>query len=87
VALAAPTLWTDICIMEYDSEETKEAAHIYLERSKACPIFLTCLRTLTSPFQESSRTWSSRERNVGRGSLSSLGTTWSQTLCSPRWNP
>jgi hypothetical protein len=41
VALAAPTLWTDIRIVEYGSEETKEAARIYLERSKACPIFLT----------------------------------------------
>ena len=41
LALAAPTLWTDIRIVEYDSEETKEAARIYLERSKACPIFLT----------------------------------------------
>ena len=41
MAIGAPTLWTDICVLEYYSEEVKEAARIYLERSRACPIFLT----------------------------------------------
>ena len=41
VALCAPTLWTDIRIVKYDKEDTKEAARVYLERSKMCPIFLT----------------------------------------------
>jgi hypothetical protein len=41
VALGAPTLWTDIRIVQYDTEETREAARVYLERSKTCPIFLT----------------------------------------------
>ena len=41
VALCAPTLWTDIRIVEYNTKETREAAHVYLERSKTCPIFLT----------------------------------------------
>ena len=41
VALGAPTLWTNIRILEYCTEEAKEAARIYLERSKTCPIFLT----------------------------------------------
>ena len=41
VALSAPTLWTDIRVMNSDTEETRNAPHIYLERSKTCPIFLT----------------------------------------------
>ena len=41
VALGAPTLWTNIRILEYYTEEKREAARIYLERSKTCPIFLT----------------------------------------------
>jgi len=41
VAIGAPTLWSDIRVLGYHTEEAKEATHIYLERSKACPIFLT----------------------------------------------
>ena len=41
MALGAPTLWTDIRIVQYGTEETREAARVYLERSKTCPIFLT----------------------------------------------
>ena len=41
VALGAPTLWTDIHLVQYDTEEIREAARTYLERSKTCPIFLT----------------------------------------------
>ena len=41
VALDAPTLWTDIHIVQYDTKEIREAARTYLERSKTCPIFLT----------------------------------------------
>jgi len=40
VALCAPTLWTDIRLVQH-TEKTREAARIYLERSKTCPIFLT----------------------------------------------
>ena len=41
VALDAPTLWSNIYIMKHYTEETREAAHINLERSKICPLFLT----------------------------------------------
>jgi len=41
VVLGAPTLWANIDVPEYHTEEAKEAARIYLERSKTCPIFLT----------------------------------------------
>ena len=41
VAIGAPTLWANIRILEYYTEKVKEAARIYLERSKTCPIFLT----------------------------------------------
>ena len=41
VALSAPTLWANIRILEYHAERSRDAARIYLERSKACPIFLT----------------------------------------------
>jgi len=41
VALGAPTLWTDIRIVQYDTKDIREAARVYLERSKACPIFLS----------------------------------------------
>ena len=41
VAIGAPTLWTDIRVLEYHTEEAKEATRVYLERSRACPIFLT----------------------------------------------
>jgi len=41
VAIGAPTLWTDIRVLEYYTEEAKEATRVYLERSRACPIFLT----------------------------------------------
>jgi len=41
VAIGAPTLWTDIRVPGDHTENTKEAARIYLERSKGCPIFLT----------------------------------------------
>ena len=41
VALDAPPLWASVRILEYHTEETREAARIYLERSKTCPIFLT----------------------------------------------
>jgi len=41
VVLWAPTLWTNIDVPEYHTEEAKERARIYLERSKTCPIFLT----------------------------------------------
>ena len=41
VALSAPTLWTNIRILEHHTERSRETARIYLERSKACPLFLT----------------------------------------------
>lgn len=41
LALSAPTLWTNIYIMEYCTKWTEELARAYLERSKTCPIFLT----------------------------------------------
>jgi len=41
VAIGAPTLWTDIRVLEYYTEGTKEATRVYLERSRACPIFFT----------------------------------------------
>jgi len=41
VALGAPTLWTDIRVVNYDAEEARDIPRIYLERSKTCPIFLT----------------------------------------------
>ena len=40
-AVGAPTLWADIRVLGYHTEEAKEAARVYLERSRACPIFLT----------------------------------------------
>ena len=39
MALSVPTLWTDIRILEYHTERSRDAARIYLDRSKACPIF------------------------------------------------
>ena len=41
MALSAPTLWTNIRILEYHTERSRDAARIYLERFEACPIFLT----------------------------------------------
>ena len=41
VALGAPTLWVNVHIMDNYTERVKEAASIYLERSKACRLFLT----------------------------------------------
>ena len=41
MALEAPTLWSNIYITKNYTEETKEAAHINLERSKSAPLFLT----------------------------------------------
>ena len=41
VALEAPTLWTNIRIMDFYTEQTQEAASMFLERSKSCPLFLT----------------------------------------------
>jgi len=41
VAIGAPTLWTSVRVSEYHTEDNKEAARTYLERSKKCPIFLT----------------------------------------------
>lgn len=41
VALDAPTLWSNIYIMKYYTEEMRATARIYLERSKTCPLFLT----------------------------------------------
>lgn len=49
VALGAPTLWTDIRIVQYDTKEIGEAPHVYLERSKTCPIFLTWLSNPERP--------------------------------------
>ena len=40
-AVGAPTLWADIRVLGYHTEQAKEAARVYLERSKGCPIFLT----------------------------------------------
>ena len=48
VALAAPTLWTDIRITQVDTERVLEVPRIYLERSGACPIFLTWFSYLES---------------------------------------
>ena len=50
VALCAPTLWTDIRLVQYDTEETRKAARIYLERSKTCPIFLTWFSDPDQPY-------------------------------------
>ena len=52
VALGAPTLWTDIRIVQYDKEETREATRVYLERSKTCPIFLTWFPDRDQPFTD-----------------------------------
>lgn len=41
VAVGAPTLWTSIRILARYTEVTTQAALIYMERSKTCPIFLT----------------------------------------------
>jgi hypothetical protein len=41
VVLGAPTLWSNINIMEYTTDKSKVAAHTYLELSKMCPLFLT----------------------------------------------
>ena len=49
VALDAPTLWTNIFIMEYHTEGAREAARTYLDRSKTCPIFLTWFSELEHP--------------------------------------
>jgi len=40
VTIAAPTLWSDIRVLEYH-REAREATCIYLERSKTCPIYFT----------------------------------------------
>jgi len=50
VALCAPMLWTDIRLVQYDTEETRKAARIYLERSKTCPIFLTWFSDPDQPY-------------------------------------
>lgn len=39
--MAAPTLWTDIRVMQHDTGGALEGPRIYLERSGTCPIFLT----------------------------------------------
>ena len=41
VALSEPTLWVNIRVSMYYTEDTRKATHVYLERSKACPLFLT----------------------------------------------
>ena len=41
VAIGAPTLWADIRVLGYHTEEAREATRVYLKRSKTCPIFLT----------------------------------------------
>ena len=41
VAVGAPTLWTNIRIVDYHMERTKGVACTYKERSKSCPLFLT----------------------------------------------
>ena len=41
MALGAPTLWSNVYIIKSYTEKTREAARINLERSKACPLFLT----------------------------------------------
>ena len=45
VALEAPTLWANMHIMDYYTKQNKEAACVYVERSKACPLFLTWFST------------------------------------------
>ena len=55
VALGAPTLWTDIRIVQYDTEEIREATRIYLERSKTCPIFLTWFSDPDPPYADVQR--------------------------------
>ena len=55
VALGAPTLWTDIRIVQYDTEEFREATRIYLERSKTCPIFLTWFSDPDPPYADVQR--------------------------------
>ena len=50
VALGAPTLWTDIRIVQYETEEIREATRVYLERSKTCPIFLTWFPDRDQPY-------------------------------------
>ena len=52
VALGAPTLWTDIRIVQCDKEKFREAARVYLERSKTCPIFLTWFSDLDQPYAD-----------------------------------
>ena len=41
MALGAPTLWTNVHILDYYTEGMKETARAYVERSKTCPLFLT----------------------------------------------
>ena len=50
VALGAPTLWTDIRIVQCDTKAIREAARVYLERSKTCPIFLTWFSGPDQPY-------------------------------------
>ena len=50
VALGAPTLWTDIRIVQCDTEEIRGGARVYLERSKTCPIFLTWFADPDQPY-------------------------------------
>ena len=52
VALSAPTLWTNIRIVQCDNEKFREAARVYLERSKACPVFLTWFSDLDQPYTD-----------------------------------
>ena len=52
VALGAPTLWTDIRIVQCDNEKIRKAALVYLERSKTCPIFLTWFSDLDQPYAD-----------------------------------
>ena len=59
VVLDAPALWTNIDVPEYHTEEAKEAARIYLERSKTYPIFLTWFtgkRSSATTFLQPSKT-------------------------------
>lgn len=41
VALGAPTLWANIHLWEYYTEEAETAVRTYVERSGTCPLFLT----------------------------------------------
>jgi hypothetical protein len=52
VALGAPTLWTDIRIVQHNTVGIREAARFHLERSKTCPIFLTWFSRPCANLQE-----------------------------------